>query len=544
MADKLKYSTTQPTLPGLRTDDFVLGTGDGNYGPTSTTSYLNGFTAPEGGYVVYTLGLSNTPIGWVASNDTELIDISRHLGNTTLDIKTAKVYLADLTDTWVFNSTPNNIVTDSLVFDMSIKNLTSYPDSEVNVYDISGEGNDGTLVNGITRNSNGWLLFDGVDDYIEPNNTFSFPGEFTVTCVFKQDTASERSFLGRVEGSTKLIFLSNYNIFFRMVDGGSAVNFSIGYGSSNLGKWNYITATRDGDGVIKASLNGNPYTVNAVRTGTFEPNLIGKNNSGQYWDGGISNMRIYDRSFTETEIKQNYYGGPIVTDGLVYHHDAGNLVSYEPGAVETFSMTGSYIGNLINDPQYTPYAGGALLYDAADTYIEVDSFAGVMTESGPTSYSFWFYSDSNNNSGGALHNKIIFSMHTSSGGNILRIGVDPGGNGMFYSDPATGDQRVGYSTNYNNNKWYNFAFSRANGGGNQDTKYYINGEEIAPYNWNGRTDPPYSSVSRVSIGQEYDGGTPTDFFGGYISMVSIYDKQLSDAEVQQNFEAHRSRFGV
>ena len=208
MADKLKYSTTQPTLPGLRTDDFVLGTGDGNYGPTSTTSYLNGFTAPEGGYVVYTLGLSNTPIGWVASNDVELIDISRHLGNTTLDIKAAKIHLAGLTDTWVFNSTPNNIVTDGLVFDIDIKNLTSYPDAETNVYDISGEGNDGTLVNGVSRNSNGWLVFDGVDDEVN-TSYYAQLNDFTVTVLFKDGGSAE---WGRIvdKGYQTGFFISSY----------------------------------------------------------------------------------------------------------------------------------------------------------------------------------------------------------------------------------------------------------------------------------------------------------------------------------------------
>jgi len=524
MADKLKYSTTQPTLPGLRTDDFVLGTGDGSYGPTSTTSYLNGFTAPEGGYVVYTLGLNNTPIGWVAANDNELIDISRHLGNLDLTIKSAKVYLSNLTDTWIFSSTPKNIVTDSLVFNIDIKNLTSYPDAEVNVYDISGEGNNGTLVNGVGRNSNGWLLFDGVDDYVEPSTTFSFPGEFTVTCVFKQDTASERSFLGRVEGSTKLIFLSNYNIFFRMIDGGSAVNFPIGYGSSNLGKWNYITATRDGDGTIKASLNGEPYTTNAVRTGTFQPNLIGKNNSGQFWDGGISNMRIYDRSFTEAEIKQNYYGGPIVTDGLELIHDASNLVSFEPGTTETYSLTGSYDGNLVNAVEPTPNKGGSWQFDGADARIELPSIGATQVDDPDLSVFAWVYYDGNTGTNG-----------------IWGHGANSGQNCHFEAYSSYTRIRLGAASTTSlpvlpTNEWVYVGFTSSN----TTHKYFVNGKLTSTFTGNtGGILGPGGFVHCWG-----DSNAPVRPWNGQISSGKVYLKALTDAEVQQNFEAHRSRFGV
>ena len=525
MADKLKYSTTQPTLPGLRTDDFVLGTGDGNYGPTSTTSYLNGFTAPEGGYVVYTLGLSNTPIGWVAANDADLINISRHLGNTDLNAKAAKVYLAGLTDTWVFNSTPNNIVTDSLVFNMDIKNLTSYPDAETNVYDISGEGNDGVLVNGVARNSNGWLLFDGVDDYIASNTTFSFPEEFTVTCIFKQDTASERSFLGRVEGSTKLIFLSNYNIFFRMIDGGSAVNFPIGYGSSNLGRWNYITATRDGDGTIKASLNGEPYTTNAVRTGTFQPNLIGKNDSGQFWDGGISNMRLYDRSFTEAELKQNYYGGPIVTDGLIFNMDPSSLVSYENGSPQAFSLIGDYPTDVQNGLSWNSSYGGVFTPDGTDD--------GLATPHQPN-----LSLDAN-----SLEGWVWFDQHKNYGSLLVK---GPGGSGnifnysfFFYAGSINygcGDggewQNVGISTSQVPTGRFHHIV------GTYDLnvlKFYLNGvlnQELEI------SFPPHQNTDDLQVLQ-----IPYNL-DGKVGAARIYNRALTAEEVKQNFEAQRSRFGI
>ena len=75
MGNFLKYSTSQPTREGLKRGNLVLGTGDEEYGPTSTTGYLNSLNVPSGGYVVYTLGLNNTPIGWVAANQSEIITL-------------------------------------------------------------------------------------------------------------------------------------------------------------------------------------------------------------------------------------------------------------------------------------------------------------------------------------------------------------------------------------------------------------------------------------------------------------------------------------
>ena len=55
MANVIKYKTSQPTKRGLRKGNAVIGTGEENYGPTSTTGYVSGITPPDGGYVVYTL---------------------------------------------------------------------------------------------------------------------------------------------------------------------------------------------------------------------------------------------------------------------------------------------------------------------------------------------------------------------------------------------------------------------------------------------------------------------------------------------------------
>ncbi len=60
------------------------------------------------------------------------------------------------------------IPTNGLVLSWDAADPNSYPGSGTTIYDTSGNGNNGTLVNGVSFSSNngGTLVTDGVDDYI------------------------------------------------------------------------------------------------------------------------------------------------------------------------------------------------------------------------------------------------------------------------------------------------------------------------------------------------------------------------------------------
>ena len=70
----------------------------------------------------------------------------------------------------VANST---IVSSGLVLHLDAGNASSYPGSGTTLTDLSGSGNNGTLVNGPTYSSanGGSLSFDGVNDYVSVSNT-------------------------------------------------------------------------------------------------------------------------------------------------------------------------------------------------------------------------------------------------------------------------------------------------------------------------------------------------------------------------------------
>jgi len=130
MANVIRYKTSQPDKRGLRKGNTVIGTGEENYGPTSTTGYVNGITPPDGGYVVYILSSNNDPAIYVANNDNDLVDIARTLGGGELDYLAAKNYLNSRSNTWILDNTPKNTISDGLVLDLNAKNITSFLDNK------------------------------------------------------------------------------------------------------------------------------------------------------------------------------------------------------------------------------------------------------------------------------------------------------------------------------------------------------------------------------------------------------------------------------
>lgn len=562
MADKLKYSTSQPTKPGLRTDNLILGTGDGEYGPTSTTSYLNGFTAPDGGYVVYTLGLNNTPKGWVASNDAELIDISRHLGNTDLTIKAAKVYLANLNNTWVFNSTPDNNETEGLECFITTENLTSYPETGANWNDISGRIRTHTINNTPSFEGPLGFLFDGVDDNvsIDPNSYRSTQTPGTMEVVFKPlDNTRPQVIASTTENRDRVISIVDsghirgcqYNGVLGDFCGGQYLppifekfhHVSFSYTVDNGNGNSEYTLWVDGEQVanqllVTTTTVGNDVTANDL--GGSAKNYVdgggrsafgGVEDSVGFFNGYISKFATYNRFLTESEIKQNYYGAPIVTDGMLFSTDAGNLVAYENGDVLAYNLTGSLPGDLINGIGYSTGNGGAWVFDGTDEGIQFLAdfdlsiyssltYEGWVKGQGVTPLDRWF-SGTNGTANSSYHypdlaiasSGLLHYIHSSIGTSWENTGI------------------IIPSTEYSH-----IVFTFYNDG---NVELFINGDLVFQRTHTPGTFPP---VSRFMLGNRYDRNG--EALLGNLSIARIYNRALTAGEVRQNFEAQRSRFGV
>jgi hypothetical protein len=205
---------------------------------------------------------------------------------------------------------------DGLVLCLDAANPKSYPGSGTTWTDLSGNGNNGTLVNGVGYNSGngGSLSFDGVNDYATvSNNITPGTGDFAVSVwVYKTETVTNRYVWDF--GSNGGTLSSGTSI----TQGFRYYNPTIGTGGSlytagpvhNINTWYNIVISRI-SGTTYFYSNGSLITsgADAGNIGSWGTTL----NIGRYGGGGLvhqgnlSSLLVYKgKGLTPQEIQQNY----------------------------------------------------------------------------------------------------------------------------------------------------------------------------------------------------------------------------------------------
>ena len=109
-----------------------------------------------------------------------------------------------------------NVVTDGLVLYLDAGNVKSYPGTGTVWSDLSGDGNNGDLINGITYSS-GNLLFDGSIDYVDCGTKASLDITPNVTLETFVNFPSFTVYGGFIAKRTEGPALGNY--YFRTANG-------------------------------------------------------------------------------------------------------------------------------------------------------------------------------------------------------------------------------------------------------------------------------------------------------------------------------------
>jgi hypothetical protein len=206
-----------------------------------------------------------------------------------------------------------DVVENGLVLALDAGNLKSYPGTGTTWTDLSGNGNNGTLVNGVGYNSGnlGSLVFDGVDDSI--NFTYDLRQNFTYECWTLHNTVSGFGFLGQGTTSTR----NGLHIWFR-----DANNIRFGMFSNDTdalslttstGVWYHYCFTYNHSTFLKqiyrngVQLTGTPQQTQTSYLGTGTVRIGATYSSGgAYANGRISNAKLYNRVLSAQEIQQNF----------------------------------------------------------------------------------------------------------------------------------------------------------------------------------------------------------------------------------------------
>ena len=239
-----------------------------------------------------------------------------------------------------------------------------------------------------------------------------------------------------------------------------------------------------------------------------------------------------------------FHSPKIVTDGLVLLLDAGNSKSYSGSGSDWFDQSGNnFHMSLKNSPTFVNYAG--LKYfslDGSNDYGKCDGTITGSVEATPTNLSI----------NGAVPRSIVCVAKLKSGvgaafGGLFDIG-DTGAAGRHMSLRRNGDTTADPSS-FRNNFWgtpdHDFTYSAF--GWTMYTSSYGSDKKTKTFGNSGvLLGQESTAFDLITSGRSFEMGryAGSNYIGADIAYYMIYTKQLSDAEMKQNFEAVRGRFGL
>lgn len=230
------------------------------------------------------------------------------------------------------------------------------------------------------------------------------------------------------------------------------------------------------------------------------------------------------------------YAGPDISEsGLVLALDAGNPKSYPgTGTAWTDLTNNGRNGTLTNmevPGDYTSTNGGILTFDGANEFVGLSGSSIVVTEA---TFTAWIRRNGDQNAFAAI---------------LIGRGTSP--TGMNFSGTLNGSviNKLVYTWNDSgstyawangpevpNLTWCMVAVSVTSSAA---TAYVFQASGYdSKVNSLGHSSATLSSI-KIAV-NDFD----SRYFKGDISQVSVYNRALTAAEIQQNFNATRSRFGV
>ena len=436
--------------------------------------------------------------------------------------------------------------TSNLVLHLDANQVSSYSGSGTTVNDISGNGHTHTLTGATYTVLNGIKCFDcttGNSRVVVNSTGPTLPTSgFTYTTWARLQPGNSSAFRTLLYTNspkyTPITIPNNSNTMgywdsaFRSsgYDLASAVDTWVQYAvvGDNSSQTFYINGVQAGNSIAQGP------------GGTTHWGWGNNDLSNQPW-GHVANLQLYNIKLTPEKIQQNYYNQlstftppSIKTSNLVLWYDPSVSASYSGsgGTINNLAST-SLSGTMSNITHTSPY----FTYNGSSSQITVADDALLEPGSGSWSMEAWVYHSSNATSRvvlgkfdpGGLSADVSYSIRINTLGNI-RAEI---GNG------SSAISSVSHSLTLNT--WTHVAYVWTNSGGTRTLQAYINGVSI------GTIAHSFASILNTSanfyIGS-YNGGEFSQWMNGRIGATRLYSSALTGAEVLQNYNADKSKYGL
>jgi hypothetical protein len=434
---------------------------------------------------------------------------------------------------------------DGLILRYEISDRDSYSGTS-SVIDLVSNSNS-TLYNGPTYSINGYINFDGIDDYLSTNtslnsklspvNTSTIISHFT--WVYPTDNGVIISEIGQTTSNTlwhdSQIEIVGGNLKFGLwtgIGGVSSLNSSI---STPFYNWHYVGLTYDGTtmrGYVNGQLAG---TKNLIRDTPYNLGstglhyAIGASDSTSLGDGSPAKMKlgafhVYNTSLSQQQILNNYdftKSNYIYTGSMSIWIDANDPASFSGGSVN--DLSGNNYTHTLTAGATSSNIFGFKSFDCStgNERVEVNGTGPTLPTTGYT-YVSWARLISNNFSS---YRTLLYT--NISGDKYTPITIPNGTNtlGWWDRNPPAQFRTSGYGLTSSVDVWVQYAVV----GDNSSHIYYINDTQVGnsvPYGISGTT-------THWGLGNNALAGQPF----GYVGNMMFYRKKLTLVEIKQNYDA-------
>ena len=299
--------------------------------------------------------------------------------------------------------------------------------------------------------------------------------------------------------------LGNNNYGMLVTDGGFEISKFTNKGNNENGRTAYF------------QLDDTEVNVNqpfGLLSATSDPTAT---RSGQiYYNSTTEKVRFWNGSKW-----QDINSTSMITSNLLLHWDMTDPSSYSGSGSTVTDISGNgYNGTIQGNPTYSSNSNGYMVFDGFGDYIT----SSFTQPSGARSFGMWVYYDSLTQPNGEGYQLAGIQ----AGGGYTYQGIVDGGNVYFYIGTGTGGT-ISYQLSAG--QWYyqclTFDGSTYN--------VYVNGVSIQTGSANtGTTSNTFQASAINGNYRLYGRGAEWQFYG----------KGLTQAEVQQNFNAGRGRYGI
>ena len=438
-----------------------------------------------------------------------------------------------------------SIITQNLAIWIDANNTSSYSGTGTSITDLSGNGRTQTL-DSATQYSmlTGVKCFDCNSNAITAASigpTLPTSGFTYIAWARMQSSSASWRTLYRSSPSDHAIIIETGSNRLGMYDNTAAAFFPCGYNdvSSLADVWVQWTVT--------GNSSGQTFYINGQQVGTTVQTAAG---NSHWYTGGIgatqdfgyvANMELYTAILTQEQILQNYYNQlpkfatpASVTSNLVFWYDPSNNVSYPGSGSTVTNLANTSLAETLTNVTYTsPY----FTYNGSNATSSVADNALLEPGTGDFTLEAWVYYS-------AITGSSRCIMSKTDGGNASdwSYGLRTQSNGSTYMEVGNGTTSLTSPTyTVTTGQWYQIVGVWTNVASNS-IALYVNGVS------QGSNSHSFASVKNsthaLSFGSFDGGATFGQWFNGRMGITRMYSAALTSAQVLQNYNADKSKYGL